>query len=201
MGRLSALPVAAAVITACPNTPENSPSRQEEAAAQISFAPLPPFLGARSLPLLPDSVKRPPGYAEAQRRWHTATTAYAQGDARGAAFAFIAAARHLKGAHSEPVARTLRAGRCQAYENAGRCFQAGNDFTVGKEQLLRLGEQDPTCQHSISAILVRMHNAQLNAGPALFWREDSPDRKPEPRDRRIPAPPTLPENLRTASRF
>jgi hypothetical protein len=133
---------------------------------------LPPWQGNRALPKLPDAAAKNESYLAAVKAWHTATTAYARGDAVRAAESFLDSARKLKSeGEPEPIARTFTAGRCLGYENAARAWATVRRLSEAQAKLTPLEQADPGCKHSIENALTRAKDEMARTPLAPMWRK------------------------------
>jgi hypothetical protein len=110
---------------------------------------------------VPDTVSfasPPDAYLEAMQLWRTATTAVTARDPNAGAL-FLGVARTLEAGPSHPHRGAFRAGRCMAYENAGRVW-AASDPGEAAQRLARILDADPGCRRSLARLIGRLKPAQ-----------------------------------------
>jgi len=111
------------------------------------------------LPLLIGTATVPPAYAEAERLYRTATTAYAQGKIGPAAEAFLELGYRLKTEPDADHAGAYLAARCIAYQNAGTAWLRAGQPRAAKALLWAAEARDPDCDHSIAQVFRRVEAA------------------------------------------
>ncbi len=111
------------------------------------------------LPLLIDTATVPPAYAEAERLYRTATTAYARRQVGLAAEAFLELGYRLKTQPEPRQAGAYLAARCVAYQNAGTAWLQAGQPHAARALLWAAEARDPDCGDSIAQVFRRVETA------------------------------------------